>query len=47
MFTNETIVKGNYVSGAIKKNNANQDRSKHPYLFHSGLNFSSRGDNTD
>jgi hypothetical protein len=41
MFTSETIVKGNYVSGAIKKNNGNQDPSKHPYLLYSNLNLGS------
>jgi len=47
MFTSETIVKGNYVSGTIKKNNGNQDPSKHPYLLHSDLNFSNRGSSKD
>ncbi|MEK4006463.1 hypothetical protein [Paenibacillus sp. FSL H3-0333] len=46
MFSNEIIVKGNYVSGTIKKNDGNKDLSNHPYILHSGLNFGGRGGTT-
>jgi hypothetical protein len=46
MFSNEIIVKGNYVSGTIKKNDGNKDSSHHPYILHSGLNFGGRGGTT-
>ncbi|ASA22652.1 hypothetical protein [Paenibacillus donghaensis] len=43
MFSNEIIVKGNFVSGTIKKNEGNKDSSNHSYILHSGLNFGGRG----
>ncbi|QWU14298.1 hypothetical protein SAMN04487895_101598 [Paenibacillus sophorae] len=46
MFSNEIIVKGNFVSGTIKKNDGNKDSSNHPYILHSGLNFGGRGGTT-
>ncbi|WP_440110095.1 hypothetical protein [Paenibacillus sp. QZ-Y1] len=41
MFSNEVIVKGNYVSGTIKSNSTSKDPDGHPYLLHSGLNLGS------
>lgn len=43
MFSNEIIVKGNFVSGTIKKNDGNKESSHHPYILHSGLNLGSQG----
>jgi hypothetical protein len=45
MFSNEIIVKGNYLSGTIKKNEVNKESSERLYLLHSGLNFGGRGGN--
>lgn len=41
MFSNEIIVKGNYVSGTIKKNTTSKDQEEHSYLLYSGLNLGS------
>lgn len=46
LFSNEIIVKGNHMSGTIKKNDGNKDSSNHPYILHSGLNFGGRGGTT-